>query len=210
MRIIKAMLMSAVVFCTMLFAGSQAANAGGLLRYGIKAGINVNELKFNEKVFDAPNRSGFTGGFTLQFTAPVIGIGVDASAMYTHRTNRITATDATATAVTVNRDYIEIPVNFRWNISLPLVGKVFLPSVFTGPDFSFLLSNKNVKNAWNNRTFDFAWNFGLGFRFFNHLEVGASYGLGITNSSSADNALYGKNLADGKNRFWTVTAAWLF
>ena len=93
---------------------------------------------------------------------------------------------------------------------MPLISKVVTPYLFTGPDFSFLMSNKNVKNAWNNRTFDLGWNFGLGLRFVDQLEIGASYGLGITNSASADNALYGKNLADGKNRFWTITAAWLF
>lgn len=211
MKKIKAALVSAIMLCAALVAGVQSASAGGPLRFGVKAGVNVNEMKFNESAFDASNRSGFTGGVTLQFVAPILNIGVDASVMYTHRQNRIYFTDGGETeGITSNSDYIEIPVNFRWNISVPLISKVVTPYLFTGPDFSFLMSNKNVKNAWNNRTFDLGWNFGLGLRFVDHLEIGASYGLGITNSASADNALYGKNLADGKNRFWTITAAWLF
>lgn len=211
MKKIKAALVSAIMLCAALVAGVQSASAGGLLRFGVKAGVNVNEMKFNESAFDASNRSGFTGGVTLQFVAPILNIGVDASVMYTHRQNRIYFTEEGETeGITSNSDYIEIPVNFRWNISVPLISKVVTPYLFTGPDFSFLMSNKNVKNAWNNRTFDLGWNFGLGLRFVDHLEIGASYGLGITNSASADNALYGKNLADGKNRFWTITAAWLF
>lgn len=211
MKKIKAALVSAIMLCAALVAGVQSASAGGPLRFGVKAGVNVNEMKFNESAFDASNRSGFTGGVTLQFVAPILNIGVDASVMYTHRQNRIYFTDDGETeGITSNSDYIEIPVNFRWNISVPLISKVVTPYLFTGPDFSFLMSNKNVKNAWNNRTFDLGWNFGLGLRFVDHLEIGASYGLGITNSASADNALYGKNLADGKNRFWTITAAWLF
>lgn len=211
MKIIKAALVSAIMLCAALVAGVQSASAGGPLRFGVKAGVNVNEMKFNESAFDASNRSGFTGGVTLQFVAPILNIGVDASVMYTHRQNRIYFTeDGETEGITSNSDYIEIPVNFRWNISVPLISKVVTPYLFTGPDFSFLMSNKNVKNAWNNRTFDLGWNFGLGLRFVDHLEIGASYGLGITNSASADNALYGKNLADGKNRFWTITAAWLF
>ena len=203
--------MSAIMLCAALVAGVQSASAGGPLRFGVKAGVNVNEMKFNESAFDASNRSGFTGGVTLQFVAPILNIGVDASVMYTHRQNRIYFTeDGETEGITSNSDYIEIPVNFRWNISVPLISKMVTPYLFTGPDFSFLMSNKNVKNAWNNRTFDLGWNFGLGLRFVDHLEIGASYGLGITNSASADNALYGKNLADGKNRFWTITAAWLF
>ena len=211
MKKIKAALVSAIMLCAALVAGVQSASAGGPLRFGVKAGVNVNEMKFNESAFDASNRSGFTGGVTLQFVAPILNIGVDASVMYTHRQNRIYFTDGGETeGITSNSDYIEIPVNFRWNISVPLISKVVTPYLFTGPDFSFLMSNKNVKNAWNNRTFDLGWNFGLGLRFVDHLEIGASYGLGITNSASADNALCGKNLADGKNRFWTITAAWLF
>lgn len=211
MKKIKAALVSAIMLCAALVAGVQSASAGGPLRFGVKAGVNVNEMKFNESAFDASNRSGFTGGVTLQFVAPILNIGVDASVMYTHRQNRIYFTeDGETEGITSNSDYIEIPVNFRWNISVPLISKVVTPYLFTGPDFSFLMSNKNVKNAWNYRTFDLGWNFGLGLRFVDHLEIGASYGLGITNSASADNALYGKNLADGKNRFWTITAAWLF
>ena len=211
MKKIKAALVSAIMLCAALVAGVQSASAGGPLRFGVKAGVNVNEMKFNESAFDASNRSGFTGGVTLQFVAPILNIGVDASVMYTHRQNRIYFTeDGETEGITSNSDYIEIPVNFRWNISVPLISKVVTPYLFTGPDFSFLMSNKNVKNAWNNRTFDLGWNFGLGLRFVDHLEIGASYGLGITNSASADNAMYGKNLADGKNRFWTITAAWLF
>ncbi len=211
MKKIKAALVSAIMLCAALVAGVQSASAGSPLRFGVKAGVNVNEMKFNESAFDASNRSGFTGGVTLQFVAPILNIGVDASVMYTHRQNRIYFTeDGETEGITSNSDYIEIPVNFRWNISVPLISKVVTPYLFTGPDFSFLMSNKNVKNAWNNRTFDLGWNFGLGLRFVDHLEIGASYGLGITNSASADNALYGKNLADGKNRFWTITAAWLF
>lgn len=211
MKKIKAALVSAIMLCAALVAGVQSASAGGPLRFGVKAGVNVNEMKFNESAFDASNRSGFTGGVTLQFVAPILNIGVDASVMYTHRQNRIYFTeDGETEGITSNSDYIEIPVNFRWNISVPPISKVVTPYLFTGPDFSFLMSNKNVKNAWNNRTFDLGWNFGLGLRFVDHLEIGASYGLGITNSASADNALYGKNLADGKNRFWTITAAWLF
>ena len=211
MKKIKAALVSAIILCAALVAGVQSASAGGPLRFGVKAGVNVNEMKFNESAFDASNRSGFTGGVTLQFVAPILNIGVDASVMYTHRQNRIYFTeDGETEGITSNSDYIEIPVNFRWNISVPLISKVVTPYLFTGPDFSFLMSNKNVKNAWSTRTFALGWNFGLGLRFVDHLEIGASYGLGITNSASADNALYGKNLADGKNRFWTITAAWLF
>ena len=201
--------------CCMFAVGAVgfSARAGSPVRFGVKAGMTINELKFNENAFDSDNRSGFTGGVMMQFVAPIINIGFDASLMYTHRSTKVMADFGDPednSTVNIGRDYIELPINFRWNIGLPLVGKFVTPFLTTGPDFSFLISSKNVKDAWNNRTFDFAWNFGFGLKIVNKVELAASYGLGINNSASGDTSLYGPVGVDAKNRFWTVTAAWLF
>lgn len=212
MKKIKNVIAAVALFASVFVAGVQSAQAFGPFRFGVKAGVAINELKFNEDAFSASNRAGFTGGITAQFVAPIINIGVDGSVMYVHRQNRINFTEETTNStmgITTNADYIEVPINFRWNIGLPLVGKFVTPYLATGPDFSFLLSKKNMKNAWENKTFDFAWNFGLGLRLVDRVEIGATYGLGITNATKSD-ALYGGNLTDGKNRVWTVTAAYLF
>ena len=209
MKKIKSFIASVAVVAA-VFAGSvQSASASGPFRFGVKAGVAINDLKFNEEAFSTSNRAGFTGGVTAQFVAPIINIGVDASVMYTHRQNRINTELEGSPNITTNADFIEVPINFRWNIGLPLIGKFVSPYLATGPNFSFLMSNKNMKNAWNNKTFDFAWNFGFGLRLVDRVELGAAYGLGITNATKSD-ALYGSNLADGKNRVWTVTAAYLF
>ena len=209
MKKIKSFIASVAVVAA-VFAGSvHSASASGPFRFGVKAGVAINDLKFNEDAFSTSNRAGFTGGVTAQFVAPIINIGVDASVMYTHRQNRINTELEGIPNITTNADFIEVPINFRWNIGLPLIGKFVSPYLATGPNFSFLMSNKNMKNAWNNKTFDFAWNFGFGLRLVDRVELGAAYGLGITNATKSD-ALYGSNLADGKNRVWTVTAAYLF
>lgn len=215
MKTFKALIASAVMVCAAFFSSVPTASAVGPLRFGIKAGMNINQLKLNEKAFASDNRSGFTGGVNLQFNAPIINIGVDASVMYTHRNNSLKLKDFKEASGSFNCDYIEIPVNFRYNLGLPLVGKVFTPYLLTGPDFSFRLSNENVKEAIKYRSFDVAWNFGLGFRLIDHLELGATYGIGITKAASGVDALYGdaaSNIMDfkGNNRFWTVTATWLF
>jgi len=192
-----------------------SASAGSPVRFGLKAGVAINDLKFNESAFASDNRSGFTGGVMMQFVAPIINIGFDASLMYTHRSSSVLANteDGLMKLDTDGRDYIEIPVNFRWNIGLPVVGKFVTPFLTTGPDFSFLVSSKHAKEAWDNHTFDFAWNFGFGLRLINRVELAASYGLGIKNAASGEASLYGDGKlvgVDAKNRFWTVTAAWLF
>ncbi len=210
-------ILSAMLLAVSFMAVSFNANAAGPLKFGIKGGVTVNDLKFNEDIFKTDNRCGFTVGLMTKFTAPIINIGFDASVMYTHRVSKVdgftTLTPDGQQEVfdgSIKSDYIEIPINFRWDIGLPVIGKFVSPFLTTGPDFSFLVSKQNVDNAWKKHTFDFAWNFGFGLMFVNKVQLHASYGLGLNNAASADSALYGNNLGDGKNRFWTVTAAYLF
>ena len=92
-----------------------------------------------------------------------------------------------------------------------MVSHIIAPYVFTGPSFSFLTSKKAVNDFLQNKKTDIAWNFGLGVQLINHLQVGASYGLGLT---KAVQAIPGSGVEaagiEGKNRYWTITAAWLF
>lgn len=183
-----------------------ALPAEAQLRFGLRAGVAVNSLHFSEKTFDADNRAGFTGGAMLEFTAPVSGLGVDLSVMYVRRNaqwledNEITKD---------NRDYIDIPINFKWRMNIPVVNNIIRPFVSTGPSFSFLTSRKRAEDAWRNRSFDTAWNFGFGVELFKHLQVGANYGIGLTKALKTFGAT-GTGNVDGRNRYWTVTAAYLF
>lgn len=189
------------VAAAMVFA-AVAIPSQAQFRWGIKAGVAVNDMHLNSNTFSADNRTGFTGGLTTEFTVPVIGLGMDASLLYAQRAFKTAeAGDAMHTA---KRSYIDIPVNFKYKIGLPVVGKVLTPYFTTGPDFSFLMSKRNMSNAWRNRTFDVAWTVGAGLQFFNHVQVGATYGWGITKSASKGDALY------SRDRCWTVTAAYLF
>ena len=54
-----------------------------------------------------------------------------------------------------------------------------------------------------------AWNFGFGVQLLGHLQVGASYGIGMTKAFEKIGAVEGVDI-QGKNRYWTVTAAYLF
>ncbi len=57
---------------------------------------------------------------------------------------------------------------------------------------------------------DIAWNFGLGVEFVRHLQVSASYGIGLNSAVERKLGGGGQEVYDGKNRCWTVTAAYLF
>ena len=93
---------------------------------------------------------------------------------------------------------IELPLNFRYNFSLPLISKVVVPYLGVGPSVSFLTSRKNIHDAYRNRSVDWALNFGFGLRFLSHIDINARYGLGLTKAVRAIDDEYGKAGIEGK------------
>ena len=112
------------------------------VRFGIRGGITLNELKFDRNVIHSDNRVGYCGGLLLDLNIPVVGLGLEASVMYTHRDNRLTDHERV-----FKRDYIDIPVYARYRLALPAIKKVFVPMVFTGPDFSILTYGIGISKA---------------------------------------------------------------
>ena len=198
---LKAILLAAVLALVSVVP----AQAG--FRFGPRVGLEVNKLHFNEDLFTSDNRAGFTGGLQFEVSG-LFGFGVDASVMYVRRSAEFMSQNEDVTAK--NRDYIDIPINVKYKFSLPLVSKVLAPYVFTGPDFAFLTSGTGINEAWKSKKVDVAWNFGLGVELVSHLQVSASYGIGISKAAEMIGVIGGKQDIDGKNRYWTVTAAWLF
>lgn len=177
--------------------------------FGPRIGVAVNDLKFNQDILNASNRAGFTGGLTAQFMIPMVNLGFDASVMYVHRSADVSLdiVDQIGNIIPQNegRDYIDIPINLKYMIGLPVVGKIVSPYIFTGPSFSFLVNKQAAEDAWKNKSVDIAWNVGAGVQLFSHLQVGASYGWGITKAVTDRT-----EKIEGKNRYWTITAAYLF
>lgn len=193
-----------------------STTASAQFSFGPRVGVAVNSLKFNTDVFDSSNRAGFTGGVQLEFMIPAINLGFDASLMYVRRTSDVEVdTKVADLSSKVSKDYFEIPVNLKYKIGLPVVGSVISPYVFTGPSFAFLTSGTAIKEAYEAKKFDVSWNFGFGLQLFRKVQVAASYGLGLS-KSIVKKAIGGYEggtgvLPDnGKSRFWTITAAYLF
>lgn len=180
-------------------------------KIGPRVGLTVNSLKFSDDLWSSDNRAGFTGGLQVEFTAPVIGIGMDASVMYVRRDSKFyeTTADGTTSTTNLSKDWIEIPINLKYKIGIVGIGKIIKPYLFTGPSFAFLTSGRAISEAWESKKFDVSWNFGFGVELFSHLQVGASYGIGMTKVAKSVGIANGGNTT-GRNDFWTVTAAWLF
>ena len=188
-----------------------AAPAQAQFKFGIKAGAAINSLKFSSteelvNSFGKENRAGFVGGVMIDFTVPVIGVGLDASVLYVHRETKIDDNDVP----NPKRDYIDITINIKYKLSIPVISAVLKPFVTTGPSFAFLASKKGIDEALENKTTDIAWNFGFGVELLKHVQVAASYGLGLTNTLKAVGTVTNGEKIEGKNKYWTVTAAYIF
>lgn len=190
-----------------LMIGTASANAGGIFRFGPKVGLTVNELHFNNSTFDSSNKTGWTAGLMTEFKMPVIGIGADLSLMYVRRNSEFMVSNQIAKD---NRDYIEIPLNLRYSFSLPLINNVVLPYVAVGPSISMLTSHKQITEGFANKSVDWALNFGIGVQLIKHIDVSARYGLGLTKAAKVvDSDVKGAGI-EGKNRYWTISVAYLF
>lgn len=191
------------------------ANASGF-RFGIKAGVNIDKLHFDHVAdsFEPDNRAGFTGGITTEFQVPLVGLCFDASLMYSRMNSRfptITAIDnGTETIIkSEGHDFFSIPVHVKYKIGLPIVGNIIAPYIFTGPDFAFRLGSSD--NVFKTKTFQCAWDLGLGVELVNHLQVSAGYSWGMNNiMKTAGIVTNTSNDIKAKNNYWTITAAYLF
>lgn len=194
-----------------------AVPATAQFKFGPRLGVAINNLHFSSKqdavkdLISTDNRAGFTGGLMAEFTAPVIGIGVDASLMYVRRSVKTIDSEdhPNVDNKVLKRDYFEIPINLKYKFSLPVAGNAVSPFLTTGPSFAFATSKEAIKEAYKNKAVDVAWNIGLGVEFVKHLQIAASYGFGISKSLTKYVGLNDTDV-EGKTRCWTITAAYLF
>lgn len=187
--------------------GTVSAQAGGPFKFGPKVGLTVNKLHFNDDVLNSKNQTGWTAGAMLEGTVPVIGIGADLSVMYVRRNSEYLIQNGIGKN---NRDYIEIPLNLKYKFNFPVVSHFLVPYLALGPSVSFLTSRKNIEGAFHNKAVDWAFNFGIGVQLMSHLDLNARYGLGLTKAMHFMGQGSQSAGIEGKNRYWTITLAYLF
>lgn len=194
------------ILLALLLVVAVALPAAAQVRLGVRAGLTLGELRFDRDVIDSNNRLGYTGGLLVDINIPVVGLGVEASAMYTRRSDRCRLSDDYQV---FKRHYFDIPVYARYRLGLPKVERYFAPYIFTGPCFSVLFSENAPTNYKNSKTV-LSWDVGGGADLFGHLRLSATYGLGISKAMDYIDREYSGDRVHGKDKHWTVSAAWLF
>ena len=73
----KSMMLFVLAFVTLFATESKAQ-----INFGVKGGLNVTRMSFDESLIKEDNRCGFFFGPSVKFTLPVIGLGMDIAALY--------------------------------------------------------------------------------------------------------------------------------
>ena len=161
------------------------------------------------------NRAGFYIGPTVKFTLPIVGLGVDVSAVYDQRTSEVSAEDdlGNTTTENVTARAINIPINVRYGVGLGSLADIF---VFAGPQFGFNISKDKMLGVtdWTWRSSNFSVNLGVGCTVLSHLEVKANYNIacGKTAEATTIDAVTKtvKSVSKSKYNSWQIGVAYYF
>ena len=190
------------------------------LKFGLKGGLNVTSMSFDEKVFDSSNKAGFFIGPTAQISLPLGGLGVDISALYDQKESKVNDNS-------IKQQSILIPVNLRLKLGLGSRAGVYLAA---GPQFGFNVGDskytwqslKDIKgtqqqidNEFQLKKSNFSINLGAGIYLNKHFEIGFAYNIAMGKTADATfkeavNTAIGKTEDDAKAKTWTISAAILF
>ncbi len=203
------------IFTTLVVAAAllMTLPAQAQFKFGVRAGANLVNMKFSDGLqnLSGNNRAGFYLGPTIKFTVPIVGLSMDASALYDQRSTEVS--DGTNTENVVSRQ-LAIPVNVRYGWGLGSMADIFL---FAGPQFAFNFakSDKYLGVAdWSWKKSNFSVNVGIGCTILSHLELKANYNIACGKTGEATfwdatkTTIIGST--KGKSNAWQLGAAYYF
>ena len=186
-----------------LIAFTASAQEGSKIRFGLRGGVNLTEFTLKNTDLNSENRVGFFVGPTVKFSLPVVGLGVDLSALYNHKESKLAEE-------TVKQNTVDIPLNVRYSIGLGNMANIFLAA---GPQIAFNLGDKEVDldnvNDWRFKDSFFSVNVGGGVTI-SHIEVSARYNIPIGNTSDARLRDTTDKVFHTKTNNWQVGLAYYF
>lgn len=177
--------------------------ASAQLKFGVRAGANFTNLNIRD--IETNTATGWFVGPTAEFLMPVIGLGLDASLLYSRVNSEV---DWGMHDKKYKLDYLTLPVNIKYKLGLPLVK----PFIYAGPELCARIHD-NFSDVWyalgevtdierfKSKGTDVKLNIGGGVELFNHLEVFVNYNIGLTNTVRD---------FDSKTKMWRVGGTFYF
>lgn len=185
--------------------------ASAQVKFGLKAGLNVTDMKLSEDVFDASNKAGWFIGPTVKFSLPIVGLGIDASALYDYRSAEVD--NGRGEEEKVKQQQIAIPVNLRYGVGLGSAASGF---IFAGPQWGINIGDKNfdwtTDSSYSLKKSNFSINVGLGVSLLQHLQVTANYNIacGKTADVTTLSAAEVIDKSHSRNNSWQIAVAYYF
>jgi hypothetical protein len=192
-----------------------SANASAQTKLGLKGGINTSEVSVNDDVWKTDNRLGFFIGPTVKFTLPIVGLGMDISALYEKRESKMKSEDGKLGSV-VSREQLAIPINARYSFGLGETANIFL---FAGPQVAFNLGKKDKEIVpevadWTLKSSNFSINLGIGCTLASHLQATIGYNIALGKTGEVELSTKGveasKKKYDGRSNAWQLGVAYFF
>ena len=84
------------------------------VKFGIKGGLNVTDMRLSTDLFSETNRMGGFIGPTVKFTLPIVGLGVDVSALYDFREAKLK--DPSKQEKAANSNSSKLPLFYRFRL----------------------------------------------------------------------------------------------
>ena len=204
-------------FTLVVLLATMTVAAQAQVKFGVKGGLNLTNLKLSSDVIDKSNQAGFFIGPTIKFTLPVVGLGIDAAALYDQRSAEVGEEK-------IKQQSIQVPINLRYGIGLGSTASIFFHA---GPQFGFNVGDKDFKSVdaatqamsgWTLKSSNLSANVGLGLMLLNHFQVSANYNIAIgktgefdvVNSTTSAIADAIKGDADAKMNSWQISVAYFF
>ena len=196
------------IFAVVLLAVAFAMPSKAQFSWGIQAGLNMSNISVKDAADNVgtavKSRTGFFVGPTVKFTLPLVGLGIDASALYDQREGK-------AGDETIKSQSIQIPINVRYGFGLGSVAEVF---AFAGPQFGFNLSgDKDFGVAeWTLKSSNLSANIGIGATVLSKLQAKLNYNIALGKTGEVDATVAGvtKEISSAKFNAWQVSLAWFF
>lgn len=197
------------LFAVVLMAVAFAMPSKAQFSWGIQAGLNMSNVSASDLSGSVKSRTGFFVGPTIKFSLPLVGLGVDASALYDQREGKVEVADQSEN---VKSQSIQIPINLRYGFGLGSVAEIF---AFAGPQFGFNIGGKkdifNDMADWTLKSSNFSANFGIGATILSKLQAKVNYNVALGKTGEFESVSSTvKQVVDAKFNAWQVSLAYFF
>ncbi len=209
---------SMLIICT-LFFGVIVMAQNQKVKLGVKAGLNLASLNFDESELNSSNKTGFTAGFMVEIPMAK-NFSLQPELLYSQQGSKTSFSDKDVTnshyKSTIDLNYLNIPVMLKYYVVKGL-------SIQAGPQIGILLkaNNKyqdNFLGYENHESFnlkdystgiDTSVNFGLGYQFKDKFYTDVRYNISYSNAFKEGDANHFIN-NDMKNRVFQITIGYFF